>query len=804
MAHPDPMSDDQLPPGDETIITPRTGTSSGSGGNSGSGSGVRTFLGFKPEDRIGTMIGPYKVQAIRGQGGFGVVYMAERREPFVQRVALKVIRPGREDEEVIARFEAERQTLALMDHPNIAKVLDGGMTEDGRPYFVMEYVPGLPITAYCDQNRLDVKERLRLFIGVCEAVQHAHMRAIIHRDLKPDNILVEVVDDRPVAKVIDFGIAKAVNSVGLGKDLFTRQGEPIGTPEYMSPEQAEANPVDIDTRTDVYSLGVILYELISGALPIDSETLRSAGIAAMQRVIRELEPPSPSTRITSRGPAATEAAKARGVALQELVRMLSGELSWIPMKALRKDRTRRYPSALDLANDLRNYLDGKPLVAGPESNWYRARKYIWRNKAGAAAVLAVALGMVSATAISAALWYRASADNQRLRAETVEAQEAAYRARVDAATERTKRASEDLGWLEATFARNPQQAIASFGGLAELQRVAHEDLKSRGSKDAATAAAALAQTLKQLAIVNEVAHQYDSGLAAASEAIALLEPLAAAKGASIEDRTTLAVLLMQRGDLQRKAGKQDDAAASYKASFELRRALVEETGEAPSVVYRLNKGRQRIVEFLMTAGKLDEALAEATMLVEERERLRDRALAPKPGDTSIPAAQADRLARDAAWAHHWKGTVLEVRSQPEDASAEYRLFEAGVRARLARQGDADHEAQQDVAVALEDLGRIAAAEGDHASAERLSREGLQHAERAVVRSGGKVAWAKTYLVLLGQATAAMAANGRQEESRALRDSALKTLDTVLEANPPGAEGAEALQALRQLLPDPGR
>jgi serine/threonine protein kinase len=804
MAHPDPMSDDQLPPGDETIITPRTGTSSGSGGNSGSGSGVRTFLGFKPEDRIGTMIGPYKVQAIRGQGGFGVVYMAERREPFVQRVALKVIRPGREDEEVIARFEAERQTLALMDHPNIAKVLDGGMTEDGRPYFVMEYVPGLPITAYCDQNRLDVKERLRLFIGVCEAVQHAHMRAIIHRDLKPDNILVEVVDDRPVAKVIDFGIAKAVNSVGLGKDLFTRQGEPIGTPEYMSPEQAEANPVDIDTRTDVYSLGVILYELISGALPIDSETLRSAGIAAMQRVIRELEPPSPSTRITSRGPAATEAAKARGVALQELVRMLSGELSWIPMKALRKDRTRRYPSALDLANDLRNYLDGKPLVAGPESNWYRARKYIWRNKAGAAAVLAVALGMVSATAISAALWYRASADNQRLRAETVEAQEAAYRARVDAATERTKRASEDLGWLEATFARNPQQAIASFGGLAELQRVAHEDLKSRGSKDAATAAAALAQTLKQLAIVNEVAHDYDAGLAAAGEAIALLEPLAAAKGASIEDRTALAVLLMQRGDLQRKAGRQDDAAASYKASFELRKALVEETGEAPSVVYRLNKGRQRIVEFLMSAGKLDEALAEATTLVQERERLRDRALAPKPGDTPIPSAQADRLTRDAAWAHHWKGTVLEVRNQTDEAAAEYRLFETGVRARLAKQGDADHEAQQDVAVALEDLGRVAALRGDQAAAERLSREGLQHAERAVVRSGGKVAWAKTYLVLLGQATAAMAANGKQDEARELRNAALKTLDTVLEANPPGAEGAEALQGLRTMLPGPER
>jgi serine/threonine protein kinase/extradiol dioxygenase family protein len=804
MAHPDPMSDDQLPPGDETIITPRDGASTGPSGSSGSGSGARTAFRLKPEDRVGTMIGPYKVQAVRGQGGFGVVYMAERREPFVQRVALKVIRPGKETDEVIARFEQERQALAMMDHPNIAKVFDGGLTPEGQPYFAMEWVAGLPITEYCDQFKMDMKERLRLFISVCEAVQHAHMKGIIHRDLKPGNILVEVVDDRPVAKVIDFGIAKAISHTGFAKELFTMEGVPLGTPEYMSPEQAEADPLDVDTRTDVYSLGVVMYELISGALPFESQTLRSAGFAAMQRMIREVDPPRPSTRLNPSSAAAATAAKSRGMQLQDLVRALSGELSWIPMKALRKDRTRRYPTALELANDIRNYLDGKPLVAGPESNWYRARKYIWRNKAGAAVVLAVALGMVSVTAISAALWYRASADNQRLRAETVEAQEAAYRARVDAATERTKRASEDLGWLEATFARNPQQAIASFGGLAELQRVAHEDLKSRGSKDAATAAAALAQTLKQLAIVNEVAHDYDAGLAAAGEAIALLEPLAAAKGASIEDRTALAVLLMQRGDLQRKAGRQDDAAASYKASFELRKALVEETGEAPSVVYRLNKGRQRIVEFLMSAGKLDEALAEATTLVQERERLRDRALAPKPGDTPIPSAQADRLTRDAAWAHHWKGTVLEVRNQTDEAAAEYRLFETGVRARLAKQGDADHEAQQDVAVALEDLGRVAALRGDQAAAERLSREGLQHAERAVVRSGGKVAWAKTYLVLLGQATAAMAANGKQDEARELRNAALKTLDTVLEANPPGAEGAEALQGLRTMLPGPER
>jgi tetratricopeptide (TPR) repeat protein len=588
------------------------------------------------------------------------------------------------------------------------------------------------------------------------------------------------------------------------RTVYTEAGQMVGTPEYMSPEQAEAGELDIDTRTDVYSLGVILYELISGALPIESETLRSAGIAAMQRVIRDVDPPNPSTRITSRGPAASAAAKARGVALQELVRVLSGELSWIPMKALRKDRTRRYSTALELANDLRNYLDGKPLMAGPESGWYRLRKYVGRHKAGAAAVLAAALGLVSIASVSAALWYRASADNQRLRAETVEAQEAAYRARVDAATERTRRASEDLGWLEATFARNPQQAIASFGGLAELQRVAHDDLKSRGSKDAPAAAAALAQTLKQLAIVHEVAHEYDAGMKAADEAIALLDPVAAAKGASIEDRTALAVLLMQRGDLQRKAGKADDAADSYRRSFELRKALVDETGEAPSVVYRLNKGRQRIVEFLMTNGKLDEALSEATQLVEERTRLRDRALNPKPGDTPIPAAQADRLTRDAAWAHHWKGTVLEVRNQPDDAAAEYRLFEQGARARLAKQGEGDHEAQEDVAVALEDLGRIAAAKGNAAEAERLSREGLQHAERAVVRSGGKVAWAKTYLVLLRQAADAMNSQGKQADAAAAVQAALRTLDTVLEANPPGAEGAEALEELRRQLPGPGQ
>jgi tetratricopeptide (TPR) repeat protein len=335
--------------------------------------------------------GRYRLLQRLGEGGMGEVWLAEQMEPVRRQVALKVIKAGMDSTQVVARFEAERQALALMDHPVIATVFDGGTTPQGRPYFAMEYVKGEPITTYCDRHLLSTGERLGLFMQVCEGIQHAHQKGIIHRDLKPSNVLVTIQDDRPVPKIIDFGVAKATAQHLTERSLFTELGVLIGTPEYMSPEQAEMGGLDIDTRTDIYALGTLLYELLTGALPFDRKDLRQAGLAEIQRIIREKEPPRPSTRITQLGPASTEAAKNRHTEPRWLMSELRGDLDWITMRALEKDRTRRYQTANALAADVRRHLNNEPVSAGPPTAAYRAGKFVRRHRFGVAAAATLVL-----------------------------------------------------------------------------------------------------------------------------------------------------------------------------------------------------------------------------------------------------------------------------------------------------------------------------------------------------------------------------------------------------------------------------
>src|ERR1044071_285105 len=346
-------------------------------------------------------IGRYKLLQKIGEGGCGVVYMAEQSEPVRRRVALKVIKLGMDTRSVIARFESERQALALMDHPNIAKVLDGGATDEGRPYFVMELVRGVRITEYCDQHNLLTRERLDLFIKVCQAIQHAHQKGIIHRDIKPSNILVTLHDGVPVPKVIDFGIAKATQGELTDKTIHTQFQQFIGTPAYMGPEQAEMSGLDIDTRSDIYSLGVLLYELLTGKTPFDAKELMASGIDAMRKTIREKEPARPSTKLaTLQGEELTTTAKRRSADTSKLLHQLQGDLDWIVMKCLEKDRARRYDTANGLAADLKRHLNNELVTARPPSAAYRFQKFVRRNRLAVAAGTAVAVTFIVGVVLS--------------------------------------------------------------------------------------------------------------------------------------------------------------------------------------------------------------------------------------------------------------------------------------------------------------------------------------------------------------------------------------------------------------------
>jgi len=579
-------------------------------------------------------IGPYRIVRRLGTGGMGVVYLAEQTEPIRREVALKVIRKGLDTTTVMRRFEAERQALALMDHPAIARVLDAGETEEGRPYFVMEYVPGEPVTRYCDRKRLTTKERLDLFASICDGVQHAHRKGVIHRDLKPSNTLVAEEGDTPKPKIIDFGIAKAIDRPLTERTLFTEMGVIVGTPEYMSPEQAALSAIEVDTRTDVYSLGVLLYELLVGALPFTAEDLRAAGFDEMRRRIREEDPPTPSARLSTLGARSTDAARERQTDAAALRRQLQGDLDWITLKALEKDPGRRYESPGNLAADVRRHLADEPVEAGPPGAAYRLRKFVRRYRLPVAFAATLFLLLVGFS-IWMSVLYRSSQANlaRALAAESDAGHKATSLEKVSdflitvfqvsdpgesrgnsvTARELLDRAT---ARIEGDLAGQPEvqskllsvlgnvfRSLGLYGEAEKMQRRAVERQRAAGRSPS------LAESLDDLAGVLSDLGKYEDARTLARESLQVqmetLDP----------DHPEVAVTLQILGAIDWEQGRLEEAEASWTRCLEIReKALGPETVEVAQI-------RNSLGDLFLAQGKHSEAESMFERALEIRGRL---------------------------------------------------------------------------------------------------------------------------------------------------------------------------------------
>jgi serine/threonine protein kinase len=511
-------------------------------------------------EKPGTSVGPYRLMEAIGEGGMGIVYVAHQHRPVRRKVALKVIKPGMDTKQVIARFEAERQALALMDHPNIAKVHDAGATDSGRPYFAMELVRGIPITEYCDREQLPVPDRLELFTLVCRAVQHAHQKGVIHRDLKPTNVLVTVIDGVAVPKVIDFGVAKATGASLTERTLYTGFHHFVGTPLYMSPEQAELSGADVDTRSVVYSLGVLLNELLTGTTPFDPETFKRAAFDEMRRIIREEEPPRPSTRLSSLGATRATVSANRRADARHLDRAVRGELDWVVMKALEKDRRRRYETANDFAADVMNYLADRPVEACPPSRWYRVRKFARRNRVALGFAAFAAAGLVLAVVGLTAGLVAISREQVKSRERLALARRAADEMYTDVARE----------WLADREGMTPVQRKFLERALAFYERFAAEPSADPEDRHKA------AQALDRVGQIRRAFGQTVEAMASSEQAVARLSALAAEYPDRPRYRRSLAEALGDLSQAQEEAGRIDEAESSLRRAIaigeELRRA----------------------------------------------------------------------------------------------------------------------------------------------------------------------------------------------------------------------------------------
>ena len=620
---------------------------------------------------LGTRIGKYRLLQVIGEGGFGVVYEAEQQAPVRRRVALKVIKPGMDTKAVVARFEAERQALAVMDHPGVAKVFDAGSTDEGRPYFVMELVHGEPITSFCDKHRLNLRERCELYILVCEAVQHAHAKGVIHRDLKPGNILVFYEDSHARPKIIDFGVAKALNQRLTETTIFTERGQLIGTPEYMSPEQAEMSGVDVDTRSDIYSLGVVLYELLVGRTPFDAQTLRRAGLAEIQRIIREVDPPKPSTRLhtaihsTEDAETGTRIVRDRRSDPGTLTRLLRRDLDWVVMRCLERDRERRYDTANALAMELRRFLNSEPVLAGPPSAWYRVRKFVRRRRVPVAAAAIVMLAIIGFGSFAGVMWQREAA--QRARAQRAEAEAVEMLERLSEYVVRpgpvAKIATMDVAFddrMEREFADDPAgEAAARFDRAYELFRRGDGATMTRHAERAAALFAEVEprsqrhiDALTLAGIGNRRLARYDEAEQYARQALEFGQAhYGAESDEALSLKTNLAIVL-------RQADRPQEAILILEPVVP---ELIERHGEGASETFR---SRRTLAAAMRSAGRYAEAVELGRPLLEDARE----ALGP---DHSLTLQIANNLGLALVEAGADRDAVPLLRDTLERAQARY-------------------------------------------------------------------------------------------------------------------------------------